>query len=81
MIEEPEVVETQHEYALRDTERRRLAAYADPETGSDRHFAEASRLDAVGRTDDAGAARQVGIARYQEIRDLYPWPEDTEEGE
>jgi len=62
------------EWAEQDTERRRLRAYADPETGSDRHFAEANRLEAQGRTDEAVAARAAGLARYSEIREAHPWP-------
>ena len=53
----------------------RLSAYANPLTGSDRHFAEASRLEAVGDTEGAEVARAVGLARYEEIRLQCPWPE------
>lgn len=59
-------------------EKMRLAAYADPLTGSDRHFAEAARLEAVGDTEGAESARAAGLARYDEIRLQYPWPETAE---
>jgi hypothetical protein len=51
----------------------RLAAYADPATGSDRFFAEVSRMQAMG---EAGweALRDQGAARYEEIKVEYPWP-------
>lgn len=71
-------VETHAEWALRMAKQRRLKAYADPETGSDRHFAEASRLEAMGQTIEAGQARVVGLTRYQEIKALYPTYEDQE---
>ena len=65
------------EAAIQAVETQRLAAYANPQTGSDRHFAEAVRLDAIGDTDGAAAARTAGLARYDEIRTIYPWPEDA----
>lgn len=51
----------------------RLAAYAEPVTGSDRFFAEVSRMQAMG---EAGweALRDQGAARYEEIKAEYPWP-------
>lgn len=51
----------------------RLAAYADPVTGSDRFFSEVSRMQAMG---EAGweALRDQGAARYEEIKVEYPWP-------
>ncbi|MEZ2744283.1 hypothetical protein ACBQ16_03680 [Halopseudomonas bauzanensis] len=61
-------------WAIRITEQRRLCAYAHPETGSDRHFAEANRLEAEGLADEAQAARAAGLARYAEIKSMYPWP-------
>ncbi len=74
MIEyEEDIKETQREYAMRITERRRLKAYSDPSAGSDRYFAEASRLDAMG--EDGQISRDLGIARYAEIKAMYPWPE------
>ena len=53
----------------------RLAAYANQLTGSDRHFAEAARLEAVGDAEGAEAARTAGLARYEEIRAEHPWPD------
>lgn len=58
-----------------DMERLRLAAFAEPVTGSDRYFAEASRMQVMG---EAGweEVRDSGIARFKEIQMLYPWPSD-----
>lgn len=66
--------ESHSDWAIRITEQRRLCAYADPETGSDRHFAEANRLATEGLTDEAQAASTAGLARYAEIKSMYPWP-------
>jgi hypothetical protein len=53
----------------------RLRAYADPITGSDRYFAEAARVQAMGGTvDEIEAARASGATRSEEIQALYPWP-------
>jgi hypothetical protein len=51
----------------------RLHAYADPLTGSDRYFAEAQRMSIMG---EAGweQVRETGVARFEEIQMLYPWP-------
>lgn len=68
--------ETNYEYQLRVIEELRKVAYADPQTGSDRHFAEASRLEAEGDTEGAEAARAAGLARYEEIRTEHPWPKE-----
>lgn len=55
----------------------RLRAYADPLTGSDRHFAEAIRLQVMGATtEEIDAAKAAGAARYAEIQAQYPWPDD-----
>ncbi|SDS49375.1 hypothetical protein SAMN05216198_2076 [Halopseudomonas litoralis] len=66
--------ESHSDWAIRITEQRRLCAYAHPEIGSDRHFAEANRLEAEGLIDEAQAARAAGLARYTEIKSMYPWP-------
>lgn len=53
----------------------RLQAYADPLTGSDRYFAEASRLQAMGAAqEEIDAANAAGANRYAEIQNAYPWP-------
>lgn len=53
----------------------RLKAYADPLTGSDRYFVEASRLQAVGAAqEEIDAANAAGAKRYAEIQGEYPWP-------
>lgn len=73
-----EEVETQsHEdWAQELMERRRAAAYAHPETGSDRFFSQASRLDALGQVEKSRAARAEGLARYNEIKEAYSMPND-----
>lgn len=69
--------EPHHEWLERQIEINRQVAYANPVSGSDRHFAEATRLEAMGDTAGAKAARTAGLARYDEIRTMYPWPEDA----
>jgi len=68
--------ETNYEYQLRAIEELRKVAYADPQTGSDRHFSEAVRLEAEGDTAGAEGARAAGLARYEEIKAQYPWPKE-----
>lgn len=76
-IKTAEQIETERkESAIHAVETQRLAAYANPQTGSDRHFAEAVRLEAMGDTGGAEAARATGLARYEEIRNEYPWPSE-----
>jgi hypothetical protein len=67
------------EAAINAVEAQRLAAYANPLSGSDRHFAKSARLEAVGDTSGAEAARTAGLARYNEIRTIYQWPDDADE--
>ena len=56
-------------------EAQRLIAYADPVTGSDRWFAEATRLSIMGAAEgEIETARVSGISRYAEIQLEYPWP-------
>lgn len=56
-------------------EAQRLRAYADPLTGSDRYFAEAVRLQAMGAAqEEIDAANAAGANRYAEIQNAYPWP-------
>lgn len=45
----------------------RQAAYSDPINGSDKHFLEAIRKDALGKTEEAAESRALGIARAAEI--------------
>lgn len=53
----------------------RLYAYADPLTGSDRYFAEAVRLRAMGADQaEIDVVDAAGAARYAEIQRTYPWP-------
>lgn len=51
----------------------RLRAYADPVAGSDRFFAEAARMQAVGE-NGWEAVRTQGVTRFAEIQAEYPWP-------
>lgn len=57
-----------------DIERLRLAAYAEPVLGSDRFFSEAHRMQVM---NEPGweKVRDAGIARFNEIQALFPWPE------
>lgn len=57
-------------------ERKRLMAYADIETGSDRYFSEATRMQAM---NEHGweAIREKAVIRFHEIQALYPWPADA----
>lgn len=57
----------------RQVEALRLRAYADPLSGSDRYFAEAARMQAVGE-DGWDAVRAQGVTRFTEIQAEYPWP-------
>lgn len=68
-------VQPHAEWAREEVDRRRLIAYADPSTGSDRFFAEANRLEAQGMPVEAAAARAAGVTRYEEIKAKHPWPE------
>ena len=53
----------------------RLSAYADPVLGSDRYFAEASRMQMMGEPGWE-VLKERGIARFNEIQALYPWSEE-----
>jgi len=55
-------------------EARRLRAYAEPLTGSDRYFAEAQRESLLGNVEAADAAKARGMSRFAEIQAEYPWP-------
>lgn len=52
----------------------RLRAYADPINGSDRHFAEATRMKTMGE-EGWESVFEVGARRYIEIKDEWPWPD------
>ena len=56
-----------------DIERLRLTAYADPVTGSDRYFNEATRMQLKGEPDWE-AVKAAGVVRYQQIQQQFPWP-------
>lgn len=62
------------EWARETIEKRRALAYADPETGSDRFFLEANRMQQMG-LDGWEQIRDMGIARYLEIQSENPYPE------
>lgn len=51
----------------------RAVAYSDPITGCDKLFAKASRMQVMGE-DGFESAREVAIARYEEINTQHPWP-------
>lgn len=57
-----------------EVESARLHAYSNQLTGSDRLFAEASRMQLMGEPDFE-AVRASAIARYQEIQAANPWPD------
>lgn len=65
-------VQSHEDWAAEIASTRRQRAYADPDTGSDRHFAKASRLRAIGLTVQAEAEEAIGIARHKSIREMYP---------
>lgn len=56
-----------------EVEANRLRAYSNPLTGSDRLFAEASRMQLMGE-DDFEDVRATAIARHVEIQAAHPWP-------
>lgn len=60
-----------------EVESLRKAAYANEFTGSDRLFAEAQRMQLM---SEAGweSVRDAAIARFEEIKAEYPWPETLE---
>jgi hypothetical protein len=58
-----------------DTERLRRLAYADPDTGSDRYFAEAMSLIAAGSPMDSDEVRALftkGLEVKAKIKEQYP---------
>lgn len=67
-------IEPSNEEKNKLVERQRLSAYADPVTGSDRFFAEASRLMVKGASqEEITKVVSQGDARYAEIKEQYPW--------
>jgi len=53
----------------------RLAAYADPFTGSDRYVSEANRLALIGApASEQEVAKAAAVSRFAEIQAAYPWP-------
>lgn len=58
---------------VEQVEAARLRAYADPLTGSDRMFAEASRMQLMGEPEFE-ASRAAAIDRFAEIQAANPWP-------
>ncbi|MFS2095318.1 hypothetical protein ACCC96_20165 [Pseudomonas sp. Pseusp11] len=59
-------------YTREEVEALRLRAYGDPITGSDRFFAEAQRMEAMGETGWEGI-RANGVRRFYEIQQEFPW--------
>lgn len=62
------------EWAKSELERRRRAAYADPDTGSDRLFIEARRKRKLGMNEDAEILEQLGVERAELIRAEFGYP-------
>lgn len=60
------------EYTSEQVEAMRLRAYADPLTGSDRYFAEAQRMEAMGEPGWQDI-RAAGVRRFNEIQKEFPW--------
>lgn len=60
-------------YTREEIEVLRAKAYADPITGSDRMFSEASRMQLMGE-EGWESVRDAAIVRYNEIQAQYPWP-------
>lgn len=63
-------------FTREEIEAMRLQAYADPIQGCDRYFSEAARMQVMGE-DGWEAQRALGIARFEEIQALYPWPPEA----
>ncbi|MGX0889046.1 hypothetical protein AB7M22_001054 [Pseudomonas sp. ADAK2 TE3594] len=62
-----------------ENERLRLAAYANPLTGSDRYFSEALRMQVMGE-EGWEEVRAAGVTRYKAIQAQFPWtPPDVDE--
>lgn len=57
-------------------ERQRRNAYADPQTGSDRLFAEASRMQLTGESGWEEILEKAK-SRYMEIKEGLPWPSEA----
>lgn len=72
---EHEAPQPHDEWAVEEVERRRKAAYADPESGSDRYFVEAQRKRKIGLDAEADALEQRGADRADEIRAELRYPE------
>lgn len=64
--------ETNAEYQTRMIDEARKIAYADPQNGSDRLFAEHARKVIMG--EDGEAKKDEAVARYEEIKASLPWP-------
>lgn len=69
----PEQSEIPTQPSRSEIEEFRLRAYADPLTGSDRHFNEAIRMQVMGEKGHE-VVRQRGVDRFEEIQKQYPWP-------
>jgi|GEM_PF-2886079 len=60
------------EYTNEQIEALRLRAYADSLTGSDRFFAQAQRMEAMGEPGWE-TVREAGVRRFNEIQNEFPW--------
>lgn len=72
-----DTVESKYIFSKEEIENLRLAAYADPITGSDRYFSEALRMESSPNKDktEISKVKARGVERQQEIKALYPFPE------
>ena len=61
-----------------DVEIKRLRAYADPVTGSDRYRAEAEAERLQGNEDKAAEAEQKMLSRRAQIATENPWPKEDQ---
>lgn len=57
-----------------DVSARRLLAYANAITGSDRYFAEAQRMQVMGESGWEDV-RAEGVKRFEAIQNELPWPD------
>lgn len=72
LTEKPDPAPPTQEELRQIAERKRVMAYADPITGSDKLFMEAIRKSAAGDEKGAFEAEKAGIARVEQIKQEFP---------
>ncbi|WP_208669780.1 hypothetical protein [Pseudomonas arsenicoxydans] len=73
VISKDPLPELQHpEYTSEEVEALRIRAYGNPITGSDRFFAQAQRMEAMGEPGWE-VVRANGVRRFNEIQQEFPW--------